>query len=143
MSNPEEPNAAIARLLEHMGRRYLLLEVGLAEGIDDLSKRELQTLELIAFENANTVSRIAALGRVPMSTASWLANQLVEKQYLTRRPDINDRRVSKLVLAASGEEIISFLRGAFAAMAAEITAAATAEELQALVQLAERLTDRD
>src|SRR5258708_3912889 len=102
MSNLDDPNTAITRLLEHLGRRYLLLEVGLAEGIDDLSKRELQTLELIALEGANTVSRIAALGRVPMSTASWLANQLVEKQYLMRRPDISDRRVSQLVLAARG-----------------------------------------
>ncbi|MDW8325409.1 MAG: MarR family transcriptional regulator [Anaerolineales bacterium] len=132
--------ALLAGFLQTLARRYLLLEYGLVESVNDLTKSEFQTMELIALEGITTVSELAKAGKVPMSTASWHANRLVERGYLVRRPDPDDRRTIRLELTAKGRKVLSGLNRAFEAMAAELLAGATASERKVLLKLARRLT---
>lgn len=124
--------------IRQLAQRYLLLEAGLAQGVDDLTKSEFQILELIVLGDITTVSQIANLGKVPMSTASWLANQLVDKQYLVRQRDPNDRRVVQLALTDKAKRVLAVLEGAFDAMALELWTMATPDEQKMLVQIAQR-----
>jgi DNA-binding MarR family transcriptional regulator len=127
-------------LVKEMARRYLLLETGIASGLEDLSKPELQVLELIALYKVDTVSKIAQVAQVPLSSASWLAKNLVEKEYLNRHTDPDDRRVQRLELADRGTQVLSFLEEAFNGMAQQILHAATEEETKGLVDLSRRLS---
>jgi DNA-binding MarR family transcriptional regulator len=141
MTEPTEQQLEeVTNLVKEMARRYLLLENGVASDLEDLSKPELQVLELIALYHADTVSKIAQVAQLPISSASWLANNLVEKQYLSRHTDSEDRRVQRLELAERGNEVLSFLENAFSEMAKEILQAATEEEAHALVALSRRLS---
>lgn len=135
-----EDHAALTEFVQEMARRYLLLESGLASGVDDITKRELQVLELIALYEVSTVTEVAKVGKVPLSTASWIVNNLVEKDYLQRSPDPDDRRVVRLALGPGGQRVMAVLQSAFSAMAEQILAAADEQESAALVALARRLT---
>jgi len=130
----------VTNLVKEMARRYLLLENGIAGGLEDLSKPELQVLELIALYKADTVSKIAQVAQVPLSSASWLANNLVEKEYLHRHTDPEDRRVQRLELAERGAAVLSFLEDAFGGIAEQILQTATEDETKALVNLSRRLS---
>lgn len=132
--------AVLAGFMRALARRYLLLEYGLAESVNDLTKSEFQTLELIALEGITTVSELAKAGKVPMSTASWHANRLVERGYLARRPDPDDRRTIRLNLTLKGRKVLSVLNRTFEAMAAELLAGPPTSERKALIRLARRFT---
>ena len=129
----------VTDLIRELARRYLLLESGLASELDDLRKSELQVLELIALYGANTVSAVAEIGQVPLSTASWLVNNLVEQNYLVRETDPKDRRIQRLKLAQRGEQVLHFLEDAFSAMANQMLNAANPEQATALVHLSEEM----
>jgi DNA-binding MarR family transcriptional regulator len=75
-----------------------------------------------------------------LSSASWLAKNLVEKEYLNRHTDPDDRRVQRLELADRGTQVLSFLEEAFNGMAQQILQAATEEETKGLVDLSRRLS---
>ena len=139
----DEEVEILVLFLRGLAERYLVLQIGLVRDADDITKREFQALELIALRGADTVSRIAELGDVPLSTASWIASQLVEKGYLTREPDPHDRRVQRLRLAAKGRRIIDTLEQTFRQVAVDLYAMATEEERRTLLRLAERFLARD
>ena len=132
----------VTDLIRELARRYLLLESGLANELDDLRKSELQVLELIALYHADTVSAVAQKGQVPLSTASWLVNNLVEQNYLVRETDQTDRRIQRLKLAERGEKVLHFLEDAFSAMALQRLNAANPEQASALVHLSEEMLDQ-
>jgi DNA-binding MarR family transcriptional regulator len=131
--------AALTQMVQEMARRYLLIEAGLASGIDDITKRELQVIELVSLYQVSTVTEVASAGKVPLSTASWIVNRLVDKDYLVRQRDPDDRRVIHLELGPAGKRILMVLEAAFAGMARQILEAATPDEAAALVSLSKRL----
>ena len=133
---------AVSAMVQEMARRYLLIETGLASGVDDITKRELQVIELVALYSVSTVTEVAHVGRVPLSTASWIVSKLVDKGYLRRRPDPADRRVIRLELGSGGERVLAVLNAAFDGMAQQILQAAEPAEAEALVALSIRLAQQ-
>jgi DNA-binding MarR family transcriptional regulator len=131
---------ALTQLVMEMAHRYFLLESGLASGFDDITKREFQLIELVALHQLSTVTEIAEAGQVPLSTASWIVNKLVEKGYLVRHPDPDDRRVVRLELGPKADGVLAVLEAAFAGMAEQILQTANDDEADAMVSLSQRLS---
>ncbi|MDX1600935.1 MAG: MarR family transcriptional regulator, partial [Anaerolineales bacterium] len=113
MNPTPDQRSAVTELVQEMARRYLLLETGLASGVDDITKAELQVIELVGLYEISTVTEVATVGQVPLSTASWIVNKLVEKGYLSRSPDLDDRRVTRLDLNEEGQQVMNVVHSAF------------------------------
>jgi DNA-binding MarR family transcriptional regulator len=76
---------------------------------------------------------------MPLSSASWLIDRLVERGFLARERSRKDRRVVELSLTSQGEQVVSRLDRAFEEMAYDLLAVASEEEREALLAIAERI----
>jgi DNA-binding MarR family transcriptional regulator len=86
-----------------------------------------------------TTSQVARAGKMPLSSASWLIDRLVERGYVARKRNQADRRVIQLSLTPQGEETVARLDRAFENMARNLLVIATEEERAALLAVARRL----
>jgi|Deesub1362A_J573_1020465.scaffolds.fasta_scaffold05123_4 DNA-binding MarR family transcriptional regulator len=140
MTKPTEQQVArFSRFIKDLTRRYFMAEVDLTGVGADLSKSELHIIELIAWHDCRNVSQVARAGQMPLSSASWLIDRLVERGFLARERSRKDRRVVELSLTSQGEQVVSRLDRAFEEMAYDLLAVASEEEREALLAIAERI----
>lgn len=98
---------ALNRFFVQTFNRILSLEeISLAKGSSrGLSVKELHTIEAAAElekEQKNTMSQIAARLSISVGALTTAVNVLVNKGYLERRGDPNDRRVVQIFLTKHG-----------------------------------------
>jgi DNA-binding MarR family transcriptional regulator len=140
MTEPTEQQVTqFGRFIKTLASRYLWMEIDLAEGATDLGKSELLVIELMAWNDCHTTSQVSRAGKMPLSSASWLIDRLVERGYVSRKRSQTDRRVVELSLTPRGEETIAHMDRAFESMARDLLAIATEEERAALLAVAGRL----
>ena len=78
-----------------------------------------------------TVSELAKKRRVSLQSASTLAQRLVDRGWIVRTPDPNDRRQTLLELTPEGIEHAQAVHEQFISNMAEILEPLTSEELEA------------
>lgn len=92
-----------------------------------------RALDAIGREEGATQRRIAEMLEVGDVTASRLIDRLVEKKWITRRPDPDDRRAHRLSLTATAEPLLAQL-GVVSAQVQEMVFAGLDEEEMAQLQ---------
>ena len=98
------PNAAAdaaRELSELVPRLYRLLRTALDADAGSPSLEQLRVLHRVD-EGRDTVSALAATRQMRMSAITAVVDTLEARGWVTRRADLDDRRVTRLTLTASG-----------------------------------------
>jgi DNA-binding MarR family transcriptional regulator len=82
-----------------------------------------------------TMGELSSALFVPLSTATRVVNTLVERGYVQRFPDPQDRRVVHVRFTPKGHRLYKFVDGRIAEHVRTIAACLTKEEMTALVTL--------
>jgi len=125
------PNAAAQALLEIfpiMGR--LMASWMRASGEEEATMMQMGVLMHLQ-EQPMTTSELAKRRKVSLQSASVLVQGLVEKGWVMRVPDPNDRRQSLLQVTPEGLARAKALQGQIAAMVADVLSELTPDELDA------------
>ena len=77
----------------------------LSDGFKSLTDKEGQTLCLIGYKNSLTMGELANLLGVSYGTPTVTIDRLVEKNFVKRIPDKEDRRKVLVTLTGKGEKI--------------------------------------
>ena len=73
------------------------------------------------------------------STVTRALNQLEEKEYIERRPDVGDKRIYRVFLTKNGEELLPCVRGAAREWNEKITQGVSEEKLEQFYAVLEQL----
>ncbi len=130
--------------IEQLARRYLTRIDEVIAADPNLNKQEVAVIERIAWYSLHTVSDIAGNGKfMPLSTASWTVDKLVEKGYLERRPHPSDRRVTLIYLTGPGRAVLKQLDGMYQAISEAILRGLDAEETAIVLRAMERVSQEE
>jgi len=130
--------------IEQLARRYLTRIDEVIAADPNLNKQEVAVIERIAWYRLHTVSDIAGNGKfMPLSTASWTVDKLVEKGYLERRPHPSDRRVTLIYLTGPGRAVLKQLDGMYQAISEAILRGLDAEETAVVLRAMERVSQEE
>lgn len=105
----------------------------------DVSVSQCYALKAVSDAGALTVNDLAGQLYLDKSTASRIANGLVEKGLLVRERDANDGRVVNLVATASGRSVHERIEGDLAREYAEMLADFPPEVREGMTRLVDRL----
>jgi DNA-binding MarR family transcriptional regulator len=86
-----------------------------------------------------TMSEISRKMEIPMSTATRMVDWFVRNRYATRLPDPEDRRIVRIALTESGQEIYRAMNRYMLERAEKIISRLEASERDLLAQLLEKL----
>jgi DNA-binding MarR family transcriptional regulator len=78
-------------------------------GATDLTFTQLRALSVIARRGSVRVSELAEELGVGLAAASALADRMAGRQLITRRPDPDDRRITRLEAAKRGQHLLERL----------------------------------
>ena len=68
----------------------------------DITKADLLLIGYIGRENEVIMRQVAEFCEVPLSTATWTVDKLVDKEYLKRVNSLEDRRIVEVSLTKKG-----------------------------------------
>ena len=105
----------------------------------DVSVSQCYALEGVVRSGGLTVNELAAHLYLDKSTASRIANGMVEKGLLSRAPDAEDGRVVRLVATRRGEAVYRRIEADLAVEYAEVLEDLEPGVRSAVVRVAERL----
>ena len=105
----------------------------------DISVSQCYALERVVGAEGLTVNELAASLYLDKSTASRIANSLVDKQYLARARDPEDGRVVRLVPTQAGSELCQRILADITEDYAEMLAEFSPEVRAGIVRLVARL----
>ena len=98
------------------------------------SKSELFALLLVDRHGEIIMSQVADFIKVPMSTATGIAERLVKKGYLKRERSESDRRIVVVKLTEKGKDLIGELKNTASEYLRLINESLTDEERQVLMK---------
>ncbi|WP_240323345.1 MarR family winged helix-turn-helix transcriptional regulator [Amycolatopsis ruanii] len=113
-----------------------MLYAGIAREFDLTSQ---QTQVLCALSRRPSFGELAALLGCDKTNVTGMVDRLGKRGLLAREPDEKDRRISRIVLTAAGEELRERIRRRFAEPLAERFAALSDEERAGYASLVEAL----
>jgi MarR family transcriptional regulator, organic hydroperoxide resistance regulator len=134
------PQDLVSRLANALNRIYRKLDLYQDENMQINPKEQLF---LLMVEESGPCRLKDITGRVnlPLSTVSWTADRMVEKGFLKRREDPNDRRAVILELDERGRKAVAKFHEIFQSLA-QITAAQLDEEqFKSTVGIIEKLAN--
>lgn len=99
----------------------------------DLSITEIHTLAAIGKGRARTMTHVANLLGISVSTLTTAINKLVKKGYVERERDEEDRRIVKIRLSEEGASAVSAHEAFHETMVSEAIAEVPEEELQRFI----------
>lgn len=147
--SPERPEAPVERALLDDAKRLSDALSGLIRVVQfrdrdraccyDVSVSQCYALEGVVEEGGLTVNELAARLYLDKSTASRIANGLVERGLLAREPDPEDGRVVRLVATGRGEALHRRIEADLAAEYGELLGDFGPEVRAALIRLVGRL----
>lgn len=95
-----EAMAPVSRMMKkHMGKKH-------PHSSGKLSHQEFHALDAIGVQDRPTLQALSASLQLTPSATSTLVNGLVERGYLTRKPDPKDRRAVHLSLTKKGRNFL-------------------------------------
>ncbi|MGL4336287.1 MAG: MarR family winged helix-turn-helix transcriptional regulator [Turicibacter sp.] len=103
----ERAKTVINSLLTDVFNQILILEErNLTENnAKDVTMTEIHVIEAIRKSEVATMGNVAKRLLITMGTLTTSVNRLVDKGYVTRKRDVNDRRIVLLDLTEKGQEI--------------------------------------
>ncbi|MFV0516637.1 MAG: nitronate monooxygenase [Aminipila sp.] len=107
----------------------------------DLSITEIHTLEAIGIGKLKTMTQVAGSLKISVSTLTVAINKLVKKGYVDRWRIPEDRRIVKIGLTPSGEEVVREHQQFHTSMIDDITASMSENEAEVLLKSLEGLRD--
>ncbi|MFI3209476.1 MAG: MarR family transcriptional regulator [Peptostreptococcaceae bacterium] len=96
---------ALNGLLVNLFNDILKIEESCLKDIDDLTMTEIHTIEAIGIEEKRAMGEIATNLRITVGTLTSAVNRLLQKGYVIREKDKNDKRVVLISLTEKGEEV--------------------------------------
>ncbi len=105
----EHAKKVINELLTDTFNQILILEErNLTENnAFDVTMTEIHVIEAIRKVEPSTMGNVAKKLMITMGTLTTSVNRLVDKGYVTRKRDTNDRRIVLLDLTEKGEEVFA------------------------------------
>ncbi|MDH3711295.1 MAG: MarR family transcriptional regulator [Cyclobacteriaceae bacterium] len=76
----------------------------------DISKQDLSLIGYIGRQEEVIMREVATYCEVPLSTATWCVDKLVEKKYLKRVNSQEDRRIVKVSLTKKGQGVFELFQ---------------------------------
>lgn len=76
----------------------------------DITKADLSLIGYIGRENEVIMRQVAEFCEVPLSTATWTVDKLVDKEYLKRVNSLEDRRIVKVSLTKKGTGVFDLFQ---------------------------------
>lgn len=104
--------------------------------------REVDALRALSRHLRVTMSELAALIDVPLSTATRIVGRLVSKGLLSRHRSVSDQRCIEVTFGPLGEEVDRYIRQFRHAKAREILDALSSRERKALLRQLTRIIDQ-
>jgi DNA-binding MarR family transcriptional regulator len=102
--------------------------------------REVDALRALSLHLRVTMSELAALIDVPLSTATRIVARLVSKRLLARHRSVSDQRCIEVTFGPLGEEVDRYIRQFRHAKAREILNALSSRERKAFLRQLTRIT---
>ena len=115
-------------------------------GSGDITPSQMSALVVLSQHGELTLGELAAIERIAPPSMTRIAARLEEKGLLERRADVADRRVARVAISASGEDLLRQSRERGDAFVSARLGALTPEEQELLgraVPLLERLASDD
>lgn len=115
-------------------------------GSGEITPSQMSALVVLARYGELTLGELAAIERIAPPSMTRIAARLEEQGLLERRADSADRRVARVAISGTGEELLRISRERGDAFVSARLAALTPEEqelLAAAVPLLERLASDD
>lgn len=108
-------------------------------GETGISKPELLALEAISRKGGMIMSDIAGTLEINLSTATGIADRLVEKKLVLRERNGGDRRIVTLAFTATGKKIAAAYQKQKTEMFARMMSLLSAEDQERLVAILEKI----
>ena len=105
----------------------------------DISKHELALISYIGKEGETIMRQVADYCEVPLSTATWTVDKLVEKKYLKRVNSLDDRRIVKVSLTKKGIGVFVMFQQKKYEMGQRMLSDLSEEKQQAFIEIAEQI----
>jgi DNA-binding MarR family transcriptional regulator len=102
--------------------------------VRECSERELRALAALGRNGSLSMSDLAAILKVPLSTATHTVNRLVVKGLIERRRAKHDRRVVRVTFSQKGQEINRFVENTREAEARRMLESLPVHDRQALLR---------
>ena len=105
----------------------------------DISKHELALISYIGEEEETIMRQVADFCEVPLSTATWTVDKLVDKKYLKRVNSLDDRRIVKVSLTKKGIGVFVMFQQKKYEMGQRMLSDLSEEKQQAFIEIAEQI----
>jgi DNA-binding MarR family transcriptional regulator len=112
----------------------------LGDVAEEVTLTQYRTLVVLASRGPQSLAALAEAVDVTPPTATRMCDRLVRKGLIVRRHDRADRRLVRLTLAKSGQELVDAVTGRRRAEIAHLLEAIPYEQQAALVDSLQRLT---
>lgn len=105
----------------------------------ECTAREIDALQVLSRHGRVTMSSLAALIDVPLSTATRIVERLVSKDLVKRSPSESDRRVVEVAFGPLGQQIDRYIQRSRRAEARRMLGALSREERTEFLRLLARM----
>jgi MarR family transcriptional regulator, organic hydroperoxide resistance regulator len=129
-----------SRLAGALNRIYRKLDLYQDENMQ-IDPKEQLILLLVEESGLTRIKEIASKITLPLSTISWTVDRMVQKGYLRRGEDPNDRRAVMIELDTRGKKALAKYHEVFQFLAAEAAARLTPEQFESILSIVETLAD--
>jgi MarR family transcriptional regulator, organic hydroperoxide resistance regulator len=138
MNIAEQNLERVEQAMDAMRRAMAGARERFSEGLQ-LTRTQLEIL-LMLVESPQTTSDLAPRLFLTQSAVTQTIDTLVRRGLVERYPDADDRRIVRLKLSASGEELTAHIRSLRRTYMQNLVTRLTATEIEALISINEKLT---
>lgn len=110
-----------------------------AKDLGELTVQQFQYLQALHASPTPTISFLSTYFGVRSPTATVIVARLVERGFLKKAPDLQDKRSNRLVLTPKARKILEVQESAFRALGDDIRTVLSSSDLQAYVHLTEQV----
>jgi len=105
----------------------------------DISKQDLALISYIGGEGETIMRQVAEFCEVPLSTATWTVDKLVDKKYLNRVNALDDRRIVKVSLTKKGIGVFVLFQQKKFEMGQRMLSDLSEEKQRTFIEIAEQI----
>jgi DNA-binding MarR family transcriptional regulator len=124
--------------LDRAMRRLVLTEVE-PDSHESFSRSEIAVLDTLGAEGSNTMGRLAARVRMPLSTVTRVVDRLVGRRLVQRERPEENRRIVRVALATAGQAFYRAALKSRVAGAERMLAGLTAAEQREFIRLFQKI----
>ena len=106
----------------------------------DITKADLSLIGYVGRENEVIMRQVAEFCEVPLSTATWTVDKLVDKKYLRRVNSLEDRRIVKVSLTKKGTGVYDLFQQKKFEMGDRMLTNLSLEKQEFFIQTLEQIT---